>query len=989
MLEIIFQDGARQGESIRLTFDKAWFGRQPNCDVVLQADGVSRAHFSIVRQGDDYVLIDNNSTNGTFVNGLRTTAVTLLPGYRISAGSITMLVRELSQAVESGFRFVAIRKGDEGSPQIISQATFRLGRKSICQLQLNDPEVAPIHAELEHGTEGVYITDLSGGAGVYVNGQRIVRQQLRHGDVVVIRPFEIRVVLTADKCLLSIRDRSHTLMAIPAALPGNYRDAVPAPSPQQHREAGEAKPSAAITAQPAWLQAKAPIWVPTSDILPNRFRSVLIILCMLGGLSWGGFGWMMKPQSFYSPGPMAKSHSAGNSKFINLLAADQKSSGCSACHAGFERVSAAKCQNCHLKVYKSLDEKPIEKHFLAHNQRGIGCATCHREHKGAQFALTRTGSETCQAAGCHVSIHRDETIVQASQKPIAPEIKALAVSFEANWVVGADNDVHPKHKEMRVKCNECHVGEKGGERYPVLPRKELRMKCLSCHGFGPAAAIQSRCYSCHFEHPTETPERFSPARFPNTPPPPAPMTLSGSPGHGALLFLSAIFAIPLLYFAGAAVTFRLEHRSFRTRTMAGLRNAPFPVLDEPAAPPAVSAPVSAVPKATDNQTPGGSLRPLIDLDLCVGCGTCVNVCPYNVLEMASEKAIAVRLGDCTGYSACAAECPTEAITLVRGGAMQTEELPAYDANLETNVPGLYMAGEVTGKALIKIAINQGKRVVDSILLKRPQPGEQYDVIVIGAGPAGVSTALAARSEGLKVLVLEQGTIANTIRSYSRQKFVMAEPVMIPVYGPLWMEDTSKESLLDRWQQIIDSTGLAINQDEKVLKVTRNDGRFLVQSIKAEYRGSRVVLAIGRRGSPRKLGVAGEDSAKVAYNLLDAEAYHGKAICVAGGGDSGIEAANGLARADLQNRVWLVHKGADFTKAKVRNQKKIHKSMEEARVKVLFNAGVVDIGERSLRVQTALGVEEIENDFVFVMVGGENPKKFLTGCGIEFSQRATS
>jgi len=260
------------------------------------------------------------------------------------------------------------------------------------------------------------------------------------------------------------------------------------------------------------------------------------------------------------------------------------------------------------------------------------------------------------------------------------------------------------------------------------------------------------------------------------------------------------------------------------------------------------------------------------------------------------------------------------------------------------------------------------------------------VIVVGAGPAGISAALAAKSEGLKVLVLEQGTRANTIRNYPRQKFVMAEPVMIPVYGQLWMEDTSKETLLERWQEIIASTGLTIQEEEKVLGVVQSSGQFVVRSTKSEYQGARVVLAIGKRGSPRKLAVPGEDSSKVAYSLLDADAYRGQAICIVGGGDSGIEAANGLARQDLENRVWLVHRAEDFKLAKPRNQKKIQKYMDQGRVTPFFKSAVVEIRERSVILKTPTGNEEIENDFVFVMVGGENPKKFLSDCGIEFSQR---
>ena len=363
------------------------------------------------------------------------------------------------------------------------------------------------------------------------------------------------------------------------------------------------------------------------------------------------------------------------------------------------------------------------------------------------------------------------------------------------------------------------------------------------------------------------------------------------------------------------------------------------------------------------------------------------MCPFNVLEIVNEKAIAARLGDCTGYAACAAECPTEAILLVPGGAMQTMELPVYDDNLETNVPGMYLAGEVTGKALIKVAINQGKKVVESILSKPFDRGKfQYDVIVVGAGPAGTSAALSAKAEGFNVLVLEQGNQGNTIRNYPRQKFVMAEPVMIPLYGPLWMEDTSKEALLDRWQEIISKTDLVIQEEEKVLRVTRSADHFLVKTAKGEYTGARVVLSIGKRGSPRKLGVPGEDTSKVAYNLMDADAYRGKSICIVGGGDSGIEAGCGLARPDLENRVWIIHRTEDFSRAKPRNQKKVKKAMDDGRVTAFFTAGVTEIREKSVLVQTGSGVEEIDNDFIFVMVGGENPKKFLSDCGIEFSER---
>jgi thioredoxin reductase/pSer/pThr/pTyr-binding forkhead associated (FHA) protein len=960
MLELIFLEGGQLGHSIRLNFGRAWFGRQPTCDFVLQGDGISRVHFSIEQRGQEYVLVDNHSTNGTYVNGVRIEHATLHVGDDVLAGTNRMQVREVPASGRNPFRFIAQQGVGESGSQIVEQETVLLGRKSICPIQLNDPAVAAVHAELEHRADGVWISDHSSGAGIYINGQRIVSQKLEHGDVITIRPFEMTVSLSDEMCFLGIQDRSVELNDPPQHIPGQYREVVVAPQ----KEAGQAKPSAAIAALPRWLQAKAPIWVPTSDILPNRFRSGMLVIFVLGVVGWAGLAFAKKWNTAYSPGPLTDAHAAFE---------------CNSCHSTFARVADTSCQACHADKAATA----------IHAQKKVSCDDCHSEHRGAKFDIARNVGAGCQSAGCHVTVHTAEKALLAKQGPPQPGLKvppavALAAHFEAG------DAMHDKHANLTAACAACHTGGDpslldANPKQPAIRVKELkdiRMRCLGCHGFGPEATLRQRCYSCHLEHPSDKAAILTTLRFPDAPP--ARPLLARTRPTGLILFVGALIGVPLFFVAVTAGTMRANHDRFRAEVEKRVRSAP-PVPVKPPAPPVVVA-AAAESKPTDNRTPNGNLRPRINVDLCVGCGTCVHVCPFNVLEIVNEKAIAARMEDCTGFAACAAECPTEAIVLVAGGAMQTMELPTYDAGLETNIPGIYLAGEVTGKALIKVAINQGKMVVDSILKSKPEPGLQYDVIVVGAGPAGTSAALAAKAEGMKVLVLEQGTQGNTIRNYPRQKFVMAEPVMIPVYGPLWMEDTSKESLLERWQQIIATTKLEIQEEEKVLHVVRKPGHFLVQTTKGEYQGARVVLAIGKRGSPRKLGVPGEQTSKVAYNLLDADSYHGKAICIVGGGDSGIEAACGLGRADLGNRVWLVHRTEDFSKAKPRNQKKMKKAMDEGRVKPFFKAAVEEIGETSIKVKTADGVEVVDNDYIFVMVGGESPNKFLTECGIEFSQR---
>ena len=982
MLELNFLEGGQKGKTVRMNFETAWFGRQPTCDFVLGGEGISRVHFSIVKRGQDYVLIDNKSTNGTYVNRVRTIAVTLKPGYVITAGSNVIQIREVAtELAGTPFRFVieyvAEEASTERSAQVFEQTSILLGRKTICQVHLNELDVSPVHAELSFGPEGLIATDRSTDAGLHINGQRILRQQLKDGDLIQIRPFELTVQLKPEMCVLRIRRISLQTATYRAA-----RDAQgTAPAPQKD----SARPSDYISALPAWQREKAPVYIPSSDILPNRAR-FWVLIGALGLVAAGSALAWASSRSFYVPGPVREKHA-------------DIGANCSACHTGFAREQDTSCAACH------QDNTARALHVKAN----LACIACHTEHQGVQFDFAKAVGTTCQAGGCHVTMHEkikaDKEAVTAAfaisflgaKDKGSFELKSNALAVKT---LPSDSPVHKTHQDKGMPCESCHSPEDKSPRNEVLnskgavvtagvASKARRERCLVCHGFGPQATLQVRCIGCHFEHPADAEKtaRFVAAAAVTSGGTPIQIAPAGTGSSGGdrqagLAYMFGLLAgFPLMYAGWTAIGLRLNSGKARFLAAAealALKPAPPP-------PPAVERQSDGSKKVG----PQAQLRPQIDIDACLACGTCVHACPFNVLEMVDEKAKAVRMDDCTGYAACAAECPPEAITMIDQGPARTQELPHYDTSLETNVPGLYLAGEVTGKALIKVAINQGRTVVNSILRNRPNAvAPMYDLIVVGAGPAGTSTALAAKEAGLRVLVLEQGSTANTVRSFPRQKFVMAEPVMIPLAGPLWMEDTSKESLLEKWQEIIQRTGLIVNEEEKVLEVTRlSDGNFGVRSTKGEYLGARVVVAVGRRGSPRKLGVPGEDSTKVAYSLLDAEAYQGKAICIVGGGDSGIEAANGLSREELKNQVFLVHRGGDFNAAKPRNQKKIKKNLDAGSITAFYNAAVIEIRIDSAIVRTEQGPVQIPNDFVFVMVGGENPKKFLSQCGIEFSHRA--
>jgi thioredoxin reductase (NADPH) len=383
-------------------------------------------------------------------------------------------------------------------------------------------------------------------------------------------------------------------------------------------------------------------------------------------------------------------------------------------------------------------------------------------------------------------------------------------------------------------------------------------------------------------------------------------------------------------------------------------------------------------------------HPHIDANYCIGCAACTMVCPEgDVLAMLGGKAVIVNGYKCIGHSLCAEVCPVGAITMVMTNPSMGADMPFLTPEYETSIKNLFIAGELGGLALIKNAINQGRTCVDIIAARRaaaggPRPASGiYDVLIVGAGPAGISASLRAIEKKLNYVTLDEGEIGGTVAKYPRQKLVLTSPVEFPMYGKFKKSELSKEELLAFWSQVLERVDFKYKKGEKVEHIQKApDGLFTVTTATNSYRTRSVILAIGKGGSPRKLGAKGEELPKVMYRLIEADHYVHKKILVVGGGDSAVEAAMGLAH-QVGNTVTLSYRQASFTRIKARNAQRLEEFTRKGKLKVIFNSKVLEITPDAAVLDTNGSSQRIPNDYVWVFAGGEPPTAFLKKIGIGF------
>ncbi len=382
-----------------------------------------------------------------------------------------------------------------------------------------------------------------------------------------------------------------------------------------------------------------------------------------------------------------------------------------------------------------------------------------------------------------------------------------------------------------------------------------------------------------------------------------------------------------------------------------------------------------------------SLYPIVDHETCIGSGACIEACPEkDILGLVRGKAVTINASRCVGHGACFHACPVMAISLHIGTEKRGVELPHVSREFETNVPMLFIAGELGGMGLIRNAVEQGKQAVTHLAKKiNKSIDAEYDLVIIGAGPAGISASLKSREMGLNFLTLEQDTIGGTVFSFPRAKLVMTSPMDLPLHGKVKLSETSKQELIDLWNSVLDKNNIIINQGEKVDSVERDPSLFKVKTTKGVYTARSVLLAIGRRGTPRKLGVKGEEIGKVYYRLLEPELIKNKNILVVGGGDSAIESA--LLIADEGNKVTLSYRSDSFSRIKPKNLERITHAQEQKQIEILFNTNVTEITEDKVLLTNQSGEKiELQNDLVYVFAGGELPNTFLEKAGIRITKK---
>jgi len=498
------------------------------------------------------------------------------------------------------------------------------------------------------------------------------------------------------------------------------------------------------------------------------------------------------------------------------------------------------------------------------------------------------------------------------------------------------------------------------------------LACFRCHDGG-AAATQSGCERCHArEHPTA----LARAEGADKPPPAVPMPNPlGSLGWA--LAIGLVGGAPGILFSG---WLRLRRRRTSDALVDDLKAHPAEVVKR------------LVHSINDSK--------------CVGCSLCVQACPASVLELVDHKSRVVNFDACIQCKKCEHACAFDALRMHDADKPPPMvPMPSIDAFHETPVAGMFLIGQASGTPQVKNATNLGRAVIQRMIQQGVRPGIgraagcDLDIVIVGSGPAGLSAAITCMELGLSYVVLEkERAFAWTIRNYYHKgKEVMAEPHDVGLEATLPHWDTSREELLGAWQQLVEQHRIAIRYQHNVLDVKPAAGRFtlVLGDAKAQPIGeltcARVVIAVGTLGNPRKLGCPGDELEKVKNSLVDPDEWIGRTILVVGGSDSAVEVVLALSAPERRNRVWFSTRGAKLEGIKPKNRKLIEDALAAGRFEVRYATQVADVTPAGVALTHKEDGrrEDLPNDIVFAMIGGNSPQKWLQQIGIPYVDKPHS
>jgi len=385
-------------------------------------------------------------------------------------------------------------------------------------------------------------------------------------------------------------------------------------------------------------------------------------------------------------------------------------------------------------------------------------------------------------------------------------------------------------------------------------------------------------------------------------------------------------------------------------------------------------------------------HPQIDALSCIGCGSCIAACPENgVIGIIDGIARVIHGSRCIGHGRCEEQCPVGAIRVGLGDLSGRSDIPFLGENLETSVPGIFIAGELGGIALIRHAIDQGRRAADAAALRAgqlPSPSGLLDLLIVGSGPAGISASLRAKELGLRSRTIDRDDLGGTVRKYPRRKLTLVQSVELPLHGRIRGREYAKEELIELWERLIADHRLPVSTGITLLGGRAEEDEIVAETSAGEIRARSLILALGRRGTPRRLGVPGEDAEKVLYRLIDAATWRDRRILVVGGGDSAIEAATALAD-QPGNRVTLSYRKEGFHRLKARNAARLAEYRAAERLRVVLRSEVVRIEEERVVLELRTGEVgrhyQVANDAVFIFAGGDPPFPLLHSMGIAFGE----